>query len=369
MADVVMRIALVGPLPPPAGGMANQTALLAHLLSADGHDVTVVRTNAPHSPHWIGRLRGVRAVARLLPYLARLWSVFGHTDVVHVMANSGWAWHLFAAPAVWLASLRGVPVVVNYRGGEAEAFLARSARWVKLTLRRAAIVVVPSRFLEQIFGRYGVSCIVVRNIVDLSRFAPAAATKAAAGTRPHLVVTRNLEAIYDVGTALVAFAHVRNQWPQARLTVAGRGPELDTLQRQAADLGIGAAVTFVGSLGPREMEALYEDADLMLNASRVDNMPNALLEAMASGVPIVSTDAGGIPYMVEHERTALLVPCGEPALMAQAALRLLREQALAARLCENGLVAADQYAWRNVRPALLAAYRGVIQGGPRPVLS
>ncbi|MBU1979293.1 MAG: redoxin domain-containing protein, partial [Gammaproteobacteria bacterium] len=108
-----IRIALVGPLPPPYGGMANQTRQLAELLRGEGVAVELTRVNAPYRPTWVEPLRGVRALFRLLPYLARLWAAAGRNDLFHIMANSGWSWHLHAAPAIWIAKLRGKVVVVN----------------------------------------------------------------------------------------------------------------------------------------------------------------------------------------------------------------------------------------------------------------
>src|SRR6185312_7665817 len=131
-----MRLALVGPLPPPAGGMANQTRQLAGLLRTGGVDVALVRTNEPYRPAWVESIRGVRAAFRLAPYVLRLASLAKACDVAHVMANSGWALHLFAAPAVRLMSRRNVPVIVNYRGGLAREFLRRSGSSVLRTLRR-----------------------------------------------------------------------------------------------------------------------------------------------------------------------------------------------------------------------------------------
>src|SRR5215212_10194695 len=122
--------------------MANQTRQLADLLEQDGIAVQIVQVNAPYSPRWIASLRGVRALFRLIPFLARLWSAAGRVHLFHVMANSGWSWHFCAAPAIWIAKLRGVPVVVNYRGGNAEEFLARSFLWVGPTLRAANRLVV-----------------------------------------------------------------------------------------------------------------------------------------------------------------------------------------------------------------------------------
>src|SRR5690242_3337836 len=81
-----LRLGLVGPLPPPSGGMANQTRQLAQLLESEGVIVEIVRFNAPYRPGWIASLRGIRALFRLWPYLFRLWITAGRVDVFHVMA-------------------------------------------------------------------------------------------------------------------------------------------------------------------------------------------------------------------------------------------------------------------------------------------
>jgi glycosyltransferase involved in cell wall biosynthesis len=343
---------LVGPLPPPSGGMANQTRQLARLLEQDDCRVTVVQTNPPYRPAWVGRVRVVRAFFRLAPYLRALWRASRDVEVVHVMANSGWAWHLFAAPAIRIAHARGRPVIVNYRGGGAEAFLARQSFLIMPTLRRASQIVVPSPFLERVFRAHGVATEVVPNIVDLARFYPAERPPA----EPHIIVARNLEDIYDIPTALRAFAQIRKHHAHARLTVVGSGPTRVSLERIAHELGLTAAVTFTGRLDNERMGDLYRTADLVLNPSRVDNMPVSLLEAMASGVPIVSTNAGGIPDMVDDGKTALLVPIGDPPAMAAAALRVLENPELAHALRAAGIDAATHYTWERVRPPLYAAY-------------
>lgn len=356
-----LRILLVGPLPPPGGGMANQTRQLAELLRGEGASVEVVRVNAPYRPAWAERLKGVRALFRLLPFLAALWRGAGRADVAHVMANSGWSWHLFAAPAIWIARLRGVPVVVNYRGGEAGAFLARAAGVVRASMRRAALLAVPSGFLQQVFGGHGMPARVVPNIIDLGRFHPADPPRVP-GQAPHLLVARNLEAIYGNDTALRAFALLSQHYPAATLTLAGAGPEADSLAALARELGVADRVRFPGRLDRDEMAALYRDADLMLNASRVDNMPNAILEAMASGVPVITTDAGGIPFIVEQGRTAMLVPVDDAAALATATREVLDDAALRAALVSQGLAEVERYRWSSVQAQLLAAYQAAIHG-------
>jgi len=356
MSQPLSSIALVGPLPPPSGGMANQTRQLARLLGEAGVDVRIVRVNTPYRPGWIERVRGVRAVFRLIPYLVALWRAAGRVQVMHVFANSGWSWHLFAAPAVWIAYLRGTPVLINYRGGEAGEFFRHSFRWVLPTVRRASAVVVPSRFLEQVFAQWSIDTVIVPNIVDLSRFGPGAG---AASGRPHVIVTRNLEPIYDIETALRVFHRLRRRYPGARLTVAGTGPELERLRALAEDLGIAEAVHFAGRMDNDDIPELYRSANLMLNTSRVDNMPISILEALASGVPVVSSDAGGIPHLVDHEVHVLLAPPGDVDALTEHATRLLDDGPLRQRLVEAGIRRAAEYGWDRVRGQWFAVYDAV----------
>ncbi|MES2298463.1 MAG: glycosyltransferase family 4 protein [Pseudomonadota bacterium] len=355
------RVALVGPLPPPAGGMANQTAQLAQLLRAEGIDVDVVQVNAPYRPAWVGRVRGVRALLRLVPYLISLWRAARRAQLLHVMANSGWSWHLFAAPAIWIGRLSGCPVLVNYRGGDADSFLRRTRRWVTPSLLRADVLVVPSGFLLEVFARHGFGARIVPNVVSLERFAPCLQARALG---PTILVARHLEAIYDNATALRAFALVAAVMPAARMVIAGMGPQRAALERLATELGIAASVRFAGNVERQAMPALYQAADVVLNPSTVDNTPNSVLEALASGVPVVSTDVGGIPYLVAHECTALLVPPRAPQAMADALLRLLREPRLAQALRAAGIDHVRQFGWAAVKPLLLRSYGALARPAP-----
>lgn len=348
-----LRVGLVGPVPPPAGGMAMQTQQLSGLLQEGGALVTLVQTNAPYRPTWISRIPVVRACTRLPWYLLSVWRAAGHCDLLHVMANSGWSWHLFAAPAIWIARLRGVPALVNYRGGEAGAFLAQQAPIVRLTMARAAALCVPSGFLEQVFRRHGMVAEVLPNVVDLDCFRP----QETGARGAQLLVARNLEAIYDNATAIRAFAIVLTRRPDASLVIAGTGPELETLQALASELGVRGHVHFAGRKDRRQIADALRASAIAINPSRVDNMPNSVLEALASGVPVVSTAVGGVPFIVRDGETALLVPAGDPAAMAEAIVRVLEDTALADRLARAGMREVQRYAWTQVAPRLAELYR------------
>ena len=105
----------------------------------------------------------------------------------------------------------------------------------------------------------------------------------------------------------------------------------------------------------------YDEADVYLNSSDIDNMPNSIIEAFACGLPVVTTRPGGIPYVVEHERNGLLVDCDDHEALAASALRLFDEPALAERLITEGLRdVQERYTWAAVSDEWAALYRSLV---------
>ncbi|WP_210394989.1 glycosyltransferase family 4 protein [Motiliproteus sediminis] len=355
-----MKIALVGPIPPPNGGMAMQTLQLRDLLEQRGHQVTLIAVNPPYWPTWIGHLPVLRALFRLIPYRQHLSKALAGHDVVHIMANSGWAWHLFAAPALRIAARCGVPAVVNYRGGLADQFLRKAVGRFKRNLQYCAALVVPSTFLQQVFARYQISSKVVPNIIDVQRFQFRPRPLQAPG--PHIIVARNLEPLYGNHHALHVLARLLERHADARLSLAGDGPQRAELEVLASDLGISERVHFCGRLDREQMAELYASADILLNPTTADNMPNSLLEAMACGVPVVTTDAGGIPHLVEDGRTALMVAVEDVDAMATAVQRLLDDPELSHRLSQAGYAEVQRFTADTVVPQWEQLYHQVSGG-------
>jgi len=313
---MTLNVGLIGPLPPPYGGMANQVRQLYQLLQQEpGVNVHLVQTNEPYPSALVGAIKGVRAVGRLITYIFKVYKFVGQVDVIHMFSNSGWSWQLFSAPVLWIAYLRKTPIIINYRGGEAKTYFKKSIKWVEPSMTKASVIIVPSGYLKDVFSEFNFQTQVIANIINLQRFQPLL-NKSACSKEPHLIVTRNLEEIYGLATSIKAAAIVQKFIPNLRLSIAGSGPLKHALQQLVFDLGIEKNVTFTGKLQPEEIANLYQQADIMLNPTTVDNMPNSILEAMASGVAIISTNVGGIPYIVEDNRTALLVNVNDEVAMA-----------------------------------------------------
>jgi len=112
------------------------------------------------------------------------------------------------------------------------------------------------------------------------------------------------------------------------------------------------------------MSKLYDEAHIFLNGSNIDNLPGSILDSFASGLPVVTTCAGGIPYIVTHEKTGLLVPRNDAEAMAASALRLLESQEFASRIAHNAHEACAAYTWPAVREKWLKVYERLVE---RPV--
>jgi len=146
-------VCLVSEFSPPPGGMAVQAEMLAAGLRQQGHRVIEVPTNAlAHGSIW-RKLPLVRGMLNLSLYFSRLWPSCFKADVVHIFSNSYLSFFIFSFPAVAAGKVMGKRVVIHYHGGAAEKFLNRWFWLARLGLESADIIIVPSGFLEAIFGR------------------------------------------------------------------------------------------------------------------------------------------------------------------------------------------------------------------------
>lgn len=339
----LQRICLIGPVPPPFTGMSVQIVRWTENLRAAGHAVRLVSTR--HDLHG-------RPVRRALAFLLPLLPEVLRCDVLSVHTGSHISFHAFCTPAVLLGRMAGRRVLVTYKGGEAGDFLSHS-RAARCVLRLAHARLVPSPYLQEVLGRFGLTAQVVPNILEP---APLPQPRSPAAGDAVLLVTRNLEPVYSVQTALEAHALVRREIPGVRLEVLGDGSERPRLEQLVSSRGW-TGVTFHGNVPPAAVRRALQRAALVLNPSTVDNTPNSLLEALQAGVPIVSTGVGGIPFLVSDGVSALLVPARDPGRMAEAALRILRDPALGARLAEAGQEVACGFLW----PAVYARFRGALE--------
>lgn len=350
------RIAIVAPSLEILGGQGVQAQMLLRRLREDGYDVTFVPVNPafPRGLRWLRRLPYARTLLNQLlyvPSLARL----RRADVAHVFSASYWSFVVSPLPAILAARLFGVRVVLNYRSGEADDHLSHWGALVHPWLKLVHVIVVPSRFLSGVFARHGYRTDVIGNVVDTSRFA----YRERLPLRPRLLSVRNFEAHYRVANTLEAFSFVRARYPEATLAVAGYGSEEAGLRALVASRRLGG-VTFLGRITPDAMPDVYAEADIFVNSSVIDNQPNSVLEALAAGLPVVSTGTGEIATMVRDGESGLIVPPDDPAAMAKAVTTLLENPDHAVALARRARRDVEQYGWSQARRRWLRAYTATV---------
>jgi glycosyltransferase involved in cell wall biosynthesis len=353
-ADFPVRVLIVAASMDIVGGQAVQAVrLLEHLKEEPAVAVDFLPVN-PRLPGVLRKLQAIKYVRTITTshlYWWKLLTTIPSFDVIHIFSASYFSFLLAPAPAIVVARLFGKRIVLNYHSGEAEDHLRRWPRTSIPMLKKADEIVVPSPYLVRVFAKFGLPAKAIFNVIDFDQLI----FRERETLRPLFLSNRNFEAHYGVDVVLRAFAIIQQRFPDAALKVAGDGPGREMLHELAAELQL-RNVEFVGMVTRERMAELYNEADCFLNGSRVDNQPLSILEAFASGLPVVTTNAGGIPDVVTDGVTALMVEKDDHEALAHNAIALLEQPELAHRLINAGRNECRRYTWEAVRNEWLKAY-------------
>lgn len=238
------------------------------------------------------------------------------------------------------AKLAGTPVLVRTR----HINLPLKRNWLNFVhYLPDAIVTCGEAMRRQLTDRYGFPANQLANIptgIDFTRSQP---SKSRDEARHALGLARHAYVVLMVGimrgvkrheVALRAFRELATAHPEAELLLAGEGPMLPDMQRLASELGIADKVRFLGHR--EDVPDLMTAADLLLLTSRSEGVPQAVAQALGLGLPVVATAVGGVPELVIHEKTGLLVPPENPKATAEAMLRLVNNPLFATQLGQEG---------------------------------
>ncbi|HEX6105538.1 MAG TPA: glycosyltransferase [Gemmatimonadales bacterium] len=306
---------------------------LARRLEASGVPVRAVRWRAGLDPRVLPALR---AEARSGPSLI-------HAHDAHALA--------LAALASWG---RSIPLVVTRR---VDFPLRRPGLW-----RRAERVIAISAAVARVLRTDGIDpgrIVIVRSGVDLEAAEAAApiGLRARLGIPADAILAAHLGALVphkDQATLLRAAALLRERCPTLYWVVAGEGELRPELRSLLEELGLGDRVHLVGQVS--EPLGLLAEADLFVMSSRQEGLGTAVLDAMARGIPVASTDAGGLPEMLAGG-AGVLVPAGNPSALADAVERLAGSPALRQEIGARARAAARRFSARRMAEEVLTVYR------------
>jgi glycosyltransferase involved in cell wall biosynthesis len=286
-------------------------------------------------------------VVRLCDMLGAVWRLRDRYEVAHVEVFSGKAF-VWAEAVCRLLRGIGKPYAITLHGGGLPDFAKRWPRRVAWMLASAGAVTAPSPYLTDHARPWRKEVRLIPNGIDVRAFHYRRRRRAC----PRLVWVRAFHDIYAPELAVETLSRLRLKFPDEHLTmiVPDKGDgSFQRTRRLARRLGLSREVVFPGAIPRDELPARLEAADIFLNTSRVDNAPFSVTEAMAAGLCVVSTPAGGLPQMLADGKNALLAP-GDPESLAAAVARVLREPDLAENLSAGARASVEPNDWSRVLP-------------------
>lgn len=333
---MMKKVLLIANYKPGTGGISGQVEKLHAYLDKEGVFNGVFST------------KGSLAYRIQVPF--KLLKVAKDYDVLHVHTCSHWGF-ITTVLGVWAGKRLKKKVVVTYHGGGAEQFFSRHPRLVKKYLCQTDANIVLSGFLGNVFDKFQIPFTVIPNIVELEegRFCPRATIE------PTFISIRTLSPLYNIECIIKAFKVVKKACPSARLTIVGDGPSRDSLEQFVRSESI-QDVTFVGRVDNARIYEYLNQSDIMLSAPRIDNMPVSVLEGFNAGLLVISSNVGGVPYMIEDEVNGLLFESNNYMALAEKMMWVLSHQDESHNMIDNAKEAVKLYSWECVREKIFELY-------------
>jgi len=328
-----LKILLIGEYPPPFAGIGVQTKHLYELFLNNNIHVNLLSLTQNQSGKFsfINNIRFLRGGINLIQYFINLIKI-RKSNIVHILASSGLNFYIFSIPALFVSKLLRKKTIIHYHGGGAHDFF-RNKRWLlKSSNLFIDKLVVPSGFLQDVFSKFGYTSTIIPNAINLTTFKFELRTE----IRPNILSVRNFTSLYNISCAIRAFKVLHTDIPEARMIIAGDGVEKDKLISLAKELELDKAIEFVGNIPNDMMASLYKKSDILINTSNIDNMPVSILEAQAMGLVVVTTDPGGIPYIIENKINGFTTDINNDKKLGKHLITAVRNQELSISMIVEG---------------------------------
>ncbi|WP_010231894.1 glycosyltransferase family 4 protein [Gillisia marina] len=282
---------------------------------------------------------------RLVEMLGMIVKHHKSTDIVLIDTYGALNFYYayLVAKACQFYKLDYIPIL---HGGNLPTRLEESTELSNSLFGKAKMNVAPSEFLFRIFNSAGFNNLkIIPNAIELSKF-PFKERKIFA---PKMLWVRRFQGRYNPMMAIKVLEQLKKDYPLAELCMIG--PEKDgSLQKcQAYAEKNGLNVIFTGKLKKKEWAKVSEEYDIFLNSTNIDNTPISVIEAMALGLAIVSTDVGGMKDLITHNEDGILVPWKDESSMVLAVKSLLEDQERTARMTLSALEKVSNFDWEKIK--------------------
>lgn len=183
--------------------------------------------------------------------------------------------------------------------------------------------------------------------------------------QPCILFIGELVKVKGVDLLIQAIPIIKKSFPNIRVFIGGAGPQVEELKINVKELNVEETVEFLGFVSGDDKYSYYKSADICAVPSRYDTFGIVCLEAMASGKPVVASNVGGIPFVVDEGKTGLLFDCGNVNELAEKVIILLQDKALREKMGEAGRERAKEFAWDKIAEQTIGVYKSILEGRKR----
>lgn len=282
---------------------------------------------------------------RLVDMLYLIWRNRKETDTV--LIDTYGATNFYYAYSIGkLCQKLNLPYIPILHGGDLPERLESSHRLTRSLFGKSKVNIAPSAFLYKIFKEYGFeNTKIISNSIALSNYP----FKKRLKFSPKLLWVRRFQERYNPMLALKVYRELLKIYPEAELCMVGPEKDGSLLNCRKYAEKHELSVKFTGKLKKKEWAALAVDYDFFINTTTIDNTPISVIEAMALGLPVVSTNVGGMPYLINHHKDGLLVPPNNPQKMLDGICELLENQEKSKEIALNASEKVKAYDWEEVK--------------------
>ncbi|WP_025006947.1 glycosyltransferase family 4 protein [Marinilabilia salmonicolor] len=253
----------------------------------------------------------------------------------------------FALLSAWVCRIFKMQYFPILHGGNLPFRLKKNPVLCKSIFGKSSINIAPSNYFFNVFSEAGYDVMFIPNNIFLENYK----FRERKTFSPYLLWVRSFDKIYNPTMAIKVLKELLTKYPNAHLCMVG--PDKDGSKKkcleQAGEMGVQKNVTFTGWMSKADWHSLAEKYDFFINTTHVDNTPVSVIEAMALGLPVVTTDVGGISYLVENEKEGILVSRGNVKQMASAILKIIDNSETGQVLASNARRKAETFDWAVVR--------------------
>lgn len=263
--------------------------------------------------------------------------------LIDTYSTSSFWYAFFCSQIARLFKTKYIPIL---HGGDLPNRLKKNPYFCKLIFKNAFVNVAPSNYLLEKFKAKGFENLVyIPNSIQLEEYQFKKRNQVA----PKLLWVRAFAEIYNPKMAVEVFKMLKEKHPEATLTMVGPDKDGSLISTKEFAESLNLEINFTGKLSKKQWTDLAEEHDIFINTTHFDNTPVSVLEAMSLGLPIVSTNVGGIPYMLTNNENALLVNDDNASEMADAIESLLNNDTFVQKLTSNAKILVNNMDWQLVK--------------------